>query len=737
MVIGGQDDVDPFVTSVAQTGVTWSRIASERTEQSGNYPITELWLGIVGNSPGTGITVVTISDSASTNLQAVCAEYSGASHADKTATAQGQQAAIEDPMIFADTAAPTYTNELWIGAKAHRANDPSHDVTNHYSIVGEISAGSLNTENCATGLFERIVDQNTEDTGFECYVDALRYYASITVTLSALNHEVSGTASASCTASADPHPISLIQSKTVGSSGAQSSVVVNLDQAPQERSVLIAFVHGGLDTQNLSSIVQTGVVWAELNNSPDHPDSGSRCHLWYGIVGAGAGSSLTINSPAAHIQVIVVSEWEGIDLDTLHDQTAGNQNTGTTPSTGNTATTTYPVQLWIGGMGFGGSGKNFAQTPTNGFQVLGHLDNADTEAECVFRKMFATGSAGCTDTLGASDQNVGLMTTWDAIRPTEVSGDVDGQSSESGTLTGDFGIIGAALGVGSAPPTDVAVIFSAEGDIGALSSVPLADLSALFSAEGDIAAALSIVNAHTEVIITCWGTIQGQSTVEGDVQKIVGCIADNLLQSTVEGDVQKIVGLWGTVWGQGYAAAPLTDTPRVMLIEARTPTSFRVTFSEEMLKDDNLSKKTNYTITPQTPGSAFLYINSILPDNVLRPFFVDVNVSEMTDGADYKVEVNNITDKDGNPIDVSLNKYTFVGLGGKPYVKRVEAVADNLVKVVFSERMKNNPDLRNPSKYAFNNGLIVIAVQSIEDDAVILLTSEQDPNLVYDLTVTP
>lgn len=179
------------------------------------------------------------------------------------------------------------------------------------------------------------------------------------------------------------------------------------------------------------------------------------------------------------------------------------------------------------------------------------------------------------------------------------------------------------------------------------------------------------------------------------------------------------------------------DLVDVVSVEAVSSVRARITFDRPMTNNAALVSKYNYAIETSTPGAVTPSISSVESENVSAPTFVDVIMSEMTDGADYDMEVNpnGPTDYNGDPVDPDNNTGSMTGIGVAPTIESVAAVGPNRVDVTFSEAMKDNVDIRNASKYVFDNGLSTISVLEVDGDTVKLVTSDQTPGVVYGLTV--
>jgi hypothetical protein len=165
----------------------------------------------------------------------------------------------------------------------------------------------------------------------------------------------------------------------------------------------------------------------------------------------------------------------------------------------------------------------------------------------------------------------------------------------------------------------------------------------------------------------------------------------------------------------------------------------RIYFDDKMKKDSNLSNAIYYSILPITPGAVTPYISEILLPDVNNPVYVDLITSEMTDAATYQVIVSAYGPTSINDlrIDEYYNSKTFLAIGNIPTIKQIVVVSSNRIDVVFTEIMKYNSAIKNPTKYTFNNGLLVLSVLEVDSDTVKLVTSEQTTGVLYTLTVNP
>lgn len=185
--------------------------------------------------------------------------------------------------------------------------------------------------------------------------------------------------------------------------------------------------------------------------------------------------------------------------------------------------------------------------------------------------------------------------------------------------------------------------------------------------------------------------------------------------------------------------AGLGSLPQLTSVAALTSKRVRLQFSEPMLKNAALRAAANYVLLPQTVGAAQIYYSEVVLPDVVAPTFIDILTSEMTDGATYEATVLSPgpTDLANNIVDPSHQTATFAGVGDAPFVQEVIAVSKNRADVVFNEPMADNADLRDPSKYTWDNGLTTISVLSVDVNTVSLVTSDQTPGVLYELTVAP
>lgn len=177
----------------------------------------------------------------------------------------------------------------------------------------------------------------------------------------------------------------------------------------------------------------------------------------------------------------------------------------------------------------------------------------------------------------------------------------------------------------------------------------------------------------------------------------------------------------------------------IALAAATTSIRVRVTFDRGMLDDGKLNNAVYYSVLPKFPTGAPVTVVSVTPQGIAEPTYVDLVVTEMTDGETYTAEVQATTgptDPTGTPFGPSTNTYEFAGTGVDPTIDSVTSTGINEVEVAFSEPMDDNATINDSARYSFDNSLNVLSVLSVVGDIVTLVTDDQVPGLLYTLTVT-
>jgi hypothetical protein len=150
---------------------------------------------------------------------------------------------------------------------------------------------------------------------------------------------------------------------------------VVLSQPSTIGNVLVLCYQGSCTNGNdptVSTVTQTNVVW---NNALPYDGYGGDCEIWWGIVLANAGVTITITvsggTGTQFANIADVCEWSGVSaanpVDTIAIDSGSSSLSGIT---GITATTTRANELCIGVMGSVESSSITQSNPINSFTLL-------------------------------------------------------------------------------------------------------------------------------------------------------------------------------------------------------------------------------------------------------------------------------------------------------------------------------------------------------------------------------
>jgi len=164
-------------------------------------------------------------------------------------------------------------------------------------------------------------------------------------------------------------------------------------------------------------------------------------------------------------------------------------------------------------------------------------------------------------------------------------------------------------------------------------------------------------------------------------------------------------------------------------------TKVRIDFSAPALINSALQDPNSYTFNVISAGAIDVIPQSVdLPPGQSNPLFVEVNVSEHTDGAIYSVEISSdIRGANGEVGGGSPKEYA--GFGESPIVILVLATDKNHADVYFSETILNNAAVNNINNYVWDNGLQTISVENVMGNVVTLRTTDQTEGDIYNLTI--
>lgn len=143
------------VTSISQTGVTWTQQRAHGDSISIYYLYVEIWVGVVSSGSASKDITVNISDATFRGVIADICEYSGlltSGFLDKTANDHG----ISNSSDTGTTATTSQDNELWIGGTCI-LNATQSTPTNGFTLLD----GTKYITN-STGYLEKIVSSTGE-----------------------------------------------------------------------------------------------------------------------------------------------------------------------------------------------------------------------------------------------------------------------------------------------------------------------------------------------------------------------------------------------------------------------------------------------------------------------------------------------------------------------------------------------------------------------------------------------
>jgi hypothetical protein len=287
--------------------------------------------------------------------------------------------------------------------------------------------------------------------------------------------------------------------------------------------------------------------------------------------------------------------------------------------------------------------------------------------------------------------------------------------------TAEFGGLGARPGVASATALDgviVQVVFDEPMNQSTLTDPLKYDFTPLDGGDAITADSVDVVSS-TEVRIWLFAPMSVGKNYRVEVSDVYD-LANNIISD---------VNNWADFVGV-EVQTKLTN------VEATSSTRLRLTFEKPMNRSDLLEE--SYYFLTAVEAAVAIYLQSVVVPGDTYPTYVDLIVSEMTNGKTYNCEVSTaVRDRWGVHLSATFNDLDFSGVGEAPEIKSVKATAKNRVLVTFTEPMRDNADIRDPAKYSFDKGLGVQSVLNMESDQVELITDEQTPGEIYTLTVLP
>jgi|GEM_PF-5861950 len=141
----------------------------------------------------------------------------------------------------------------------------------------------------------------------------------------------------------------------------------------------------------------------------------------------------------------------------------------------------------------------------------------------------------------------------------------------------------------------------------------------------------------------------------------------------------------------------------------------------------------SYTVTPIAIGYPVtvtaVEIDPTAPDAVL------LTISVATNGQGYEVEiVGELEAEGGLPLQGETSSFV-ASVSDAGYT--VTPVGSRSLRIVFEREMRDNDDLVDPAKYVFAGGLTATSVTRLGPSEVVVATSVQVTDNLYQLTVGP
>ncbi len=410
--IGVRSPVYPLytVSSITQTGVTWSRATMFSTTGSQYNPDVEIWYGAVGSGASETINI-TLSGTPTLAVADIC-EYSGlltVNPVDKTATNYDTTTSPDT----GTTAPTTQANELWVGAVSGiMVNENMSSSTNNFTLLdgAHVSLGGYGME---LGYLEKIVSSTGTANSGVTLASAEGWCGCIATFISSSPSQAPAT-----------QGITRVQGITTVTS-ASSKMSVTMSNIPATGDVLVAAIGVRSPVYPLytvSSITQTGVTWSRATmfsttGNLFYPD----VEIWYGAVGSGASETINITlSGTPTLAVADICEYSGLLTVNPVDKTATNYDTTTSPDTGTTAPTTQANELWVGAVSGIMVNENMSSS-TNNFTLLDGTEFSSggygMQLGYLEKIVSSTGTANSGVTLASAEGWCGCIATFISSSP--------------------------------------------------------------------------------------------------------------------------------------------------------------------------------------------------------------------------------------------------------------------------------------------------------------------------------
>ncbi len=214
--------------------------------------------------------------------------------------------------------------------------------------------------------------------------------------------------------------------------------------------------------------------------------------------------------------------------------------------------------------------------------------------------------------------------------------------------------------------------------------------------------------------------------VNGETDGVIGLVGSGSGSLLSTSGTDGILGLVGTA--NLLAVAYITEA------NAISSTQIRVEFNQPIDVNIALALAASWRVNRISAGSALVSVLSVIVSDDELVFSVDLVTSEMTDSGSYSVQViSTAVTSFGVPIAQDVK--TFTGVGVEPEVLVVVATSLTTAEVRFTEAVRNAGAVADAATYTFSDSLLVFEVVSVSGAIVTLRTGEQDPSILYTLTV--
>ncbi len=234
---------------------------------------------------------------------------------------------------------------------------------------------------------------------------------------------------------------------------AAGSFTVSLGTAPGNGRTLVAVIATrSTATNSVSSISQTGATWTRATASTG--TAGTTTEIWYAPSVSGAAATLTINQSSARSAAVVI-EYAGVLTASPGDQTARNNGSSTTPTTGTTAVTTQSSELFVGGIGLVSSGYTLTVSGSPLFTSVASGQSTNGTSTLNAKVYALEYIAGATAT-ASSGGTIGTSSQWSGAIATFKSAFFPGTLALAGSAANNYTLIGAS-GSATVVQTNLAV----------------------------------------------------------------------------------------------------------------------------------------------------------------------------------------------------------------------------------------------------------------------------------------